>query len=79
MTFEELLKMPAGMTIENYEKHLKNQKRKTNKIKRLSDKIYELKDKLEVFEDTGEDNESILKVKAELKKTIIERDKLMMN
>lgn len=33
MTLEELLEMPAGMTIEDYEKLLKNQKRKNNKIK----------------------------------------------
>lgn len=51
MTFEELLKMPKGMSIEEYTKLLKKQKRIKNRLTRVSNLIYDEEDSLEVLSD----------------------------
>ena len=51
MTFEELLKMPKDMDIEEYNKLLKKQKRIKNRLTRVSNLIYDEEDSLEVLSD----------------------------
>ena len=51
MTFEELLKMPKGMDIEEYNKILKKLKRIKNRLTRVSNLIYEENDSLDVLID----------------------------
>lgn len=51
MTLEELLKMPKGMSIEEYNKLLKKQKRIKNRLTRVSNLIYDEEDSLEVLSD----------------------------
>lgn len=51
MTFEELLKMPKGMSIEEYTKLLKKQKRIKNRLTRVSNLIYDEEDSLDVLSD----------------------------
>ena len=51
MTLEELLKMPKGMGIEEYNKLLKKQKRIKNRLTRVSNLIYDEEDSLEVLSD----------------------------
>lgn len=51
MTFEELLKMPKGMDIEEYNKLLKKQKRIKNRLTRVSNLIDDEEDSLEVLSD----------------------------
>lgn len=51
MTFEELLKMPKGMDIEEYNKLLKKQKRLNNRLTKVSNLIYDEEDSLEVLSD----------------------------
>lgn len=51
MTFEELLKMPKGMSIEEYTKLLKKKKRIENRLTRVSNLIYDEEDSLEVLSD----------------------------
>ena len=51
MTFEELLKMPKGMDIEEYNKLLKKQKRIKSRLTRVSKLIYDEEDSLEVLSD----------------------------
>ena len=51
MTFEEMLKMPKGMDIEEYNKLLKKQKRIKNRLTKVSNLIYEEEDSLEVLSD----------------------------
>ena len=51
MTLEELLKMPKGMDIEEYNKLLKKQKRIKNRLTRVSNLIYDEEDSLDVLSD----------------------------
>ena len=51
MTLEELLKMPKGMSIEEYNKILKKQKRIKNRLTRVSNLIDDEEDSLEVLSD----------------------------
>ena len=51
MTLEELLKMPKGMDIEEYNKLLKKQKRIKARLTRVSNLIYDEEDSLEVLSD----------------------------
>ena len=51
MTLEEMLKMPKGMDIEEYNKLLKKQKRIKNRLKKVSNLIYEENDSLDVLID----------------------------
>lgn len=51
MTFEELLKMPKGMGIEEYNKLLKKQKRIKNRLTRVRNLIYDEEDSLDVLSD----------------------------
>ena len=51
MTFEELLKMPKGMDIEEYNKLLKKQNRIKNRLTKVSKLIYDEEDSLEILSD----------------------------
>lgn len=51
MTFEELLKMPKGMSIEEFNKLLKKQKRIRNRLTKVSNLIYDEIDSLEMLSD----------------------------
>lgn len=51
MTFAELLNMPKGMSIEEYTKLLKKQKRIKNRITKVCNLIYDEKDSLDVLND----------------------------
>ena len=51
MTLEEMLKMPKGMDIEEYNKLLKKQKRIKNHLTKVSNLIYEENDSLDVLID----------------------------
>ena len=51
MTFEELLKMPKGMDIEEYNKLLKKLKKIKNRLTKVSNLIYDEEDSLEVLSD----------------------------
>ena len=51
MTFEELLKMPKGMDIEEYNKLLKKQKRSKARLTKISKILYDEEDSLEVLSD----------------------------
>nr|DAI60818.1 MAG TPA: hypothetical protein [Caudoviricetes sp.] len=51
MTFEEMLKMPKGMSIEEYSKLLKKQKRIKNRLTKVSNLIYDEEDSLEILSD----------------------------
>lgn len=51
MTFEELLKMPKGIDVEEYSKLLKKQKRIKNRLTKVSDLIDDEIDSLEALSD----------------------------
>lgn len=51
VTLSEFLAIPSGMSIEEWDKELKRQKRVDNKIRRISDRIFECDDALEVLAD----------------------------
>ena len=51
MTLEEMLKIPKGMDIEEYNKLLKKQKRIKNRLTKVSNLIYEENDSLDVLTD----------------------------
>jgi hypothetical protein len=51
MKFEELLKMPKSMDIEEFNKLLKKQKRIKNRLTKVSNLIYDEIDSLEVLSD----------------------------
>lgn len=51
MTFEELLNMPKGMSIEEYTKLLKKQKRIKNRLGKVSNLIYDEEDSLDILSD----------------------------
>lgn len=51
MTFEEILKMPKGMNIEEYNKLLKKQKRIKNRLTKVSNLIDDEIDSLNVLSD----------------------------
>ena len=51
MTLEEMLKMPKGMDIEEYNKLLKKQKSIKKRLTKVSNLIYEENDSLDVLID----------------------------
>ncbi len=51
MTLEELFAMPVGMSLEEYQEHLKQEKKKSKTLYRLSVQIQECTDALEVLAD----------------------------
>ncbi len=51
MTLEEFMAIPKGMTIEDWDKELKRQKRLDSQFRRISDRICECEDALEVLAD----------------------------
>lgn len=51
MTFEELLNMPLGMSIEEYTKLLKKQKRIKNRLTKVCNLIYDEEDSLDILSD----------------------------
>lgn len=51
MTFEELLNMPKGMSIEEYSKLLKKRKRINNRITKVCNLIYDEEDSLDILSD----------------------------
>ena len=51
MTLEELLSWPKGISLEQYQKQLRAEKRKKNRIRKLANERDELEDALQVLED----------------------------
>ena len=51
MTMEELLRWPKDMSLEEYQKQLRREKRRKNRLWKLIEEQYELEDALQVLED----------------------------
>lgn len=84
MTLEELLLMPIGMGLEEYQSSLKEKKKLENQITNASNKIYEEEDALEILSDEiGSERYNkhlAMKQKAEIKREKLQSKlKLLMN
>jgi len=51
MTIDELLRWPKGMSLEEYQRQLRKEKRKKNRLWKLIEEQYDLEDALQVLED----------------------------
>ena len=51
MTIDELLRWPKGMSLEEYQRQLRREKRKNSRIRKLREEQYDLEDALQVLED----------------------------
>lgn len=72
MTMDELLSWPKGISLEEYQKQLRKEKRKRSRIRKLANEIDELEDALQVLEDEHGSERYIRKAKrlAEIKEEL---------
>ena len=72
MTIDELLSWPKGISLEEYQKQLRKEKRKRSRIRKLANERDELEDALQVLEDEHGSERYIRKAKrlAEIKEEL---------
>ena len=51
MTVDDIIRMPKGMHLEEYDKLLKEKERLEKKLRKASDMVFDLEDSLEVLSD----------------------------
>lgn len=51
MTMTELLSWPKDISLEEYQRQLRREKRKNGRIRKLSEEAYDIEDALQVLED----------------------------
>ena len=73
MTFTELMAWPKGISLEEYQRQLRSEKRKNGRIRKLREEQFDLEDALQVLEDEKGSERYIKKAKrlAEVEAEII--------